>query len=144
MFLKGIFPVYSRSQNQQLDSDDEVNQEVPQNFISQVSSAQASPPRQVAPSAAGRGAAITVDFNWQASQPTVRDRNAVMFNNDLMADVHFVVGQAPHVQRIPAHKYVLATGSSVFYAMLYGGLADCKGEIEIPDVEPQAFLNLLK
>ncbi len=26
--------------------------------------------------------------------------------------------------RVPAHKYVLATGSTVFYAMLYGGLAD--------------------
>jgi hypothetical protein len=25
---------------------------------------------------------------------------------------------------VPAHKYVLATGSTVFYAMLYGGLAD--------------------
>lgn len=45
---------------------------------------------------------------------------------------------------IPAHKYVLATGSSVFYAMFYGGLAECKQEIEVPDVEPSAFLTLLK
>lgn len=49
-----------------------------------------------------------------------------------------------HTQVIPAHKYVLATGSSVFYAMFYGGLAECKQEIEVPDVEPSAFLTLLK
>lgn len=47
-------------------------------------------------------------------------------------------------QKIPAHKYVLATGSSVFYAMFYGGLAENKDEVEVPDVEPSAFLTLLK
>jgi len=47
-------------------------------------------------------------------------------------------------QLIPSHKYILATGSSVFYAMFYGGLADTKEEIEVPDVEPTAFLTLLR
>ncbi|KAH0821996.1 hypothetical protein GEV33_000517 [Tenebrio molitor] len=28
--------------------------------------------------------------------------------------------------------------------MFYGGLAECKEEIEVPDVEPSAFLTLLK
>lgn len=51
---------------------------------------------------------------------------------------------AGHTQRIPSHKYILATGSSVFYAMFYGGLADTKEEIEVPDVEPTAFLTLLR
>ena len=36
----------------------------------------------------------TVDPNWQASKPTVRERNAAMFNNELMADIRFVVGSA--------------------------------------------------
>lgn len=49
-----------------------------------------------------------------------------------------------NIQTIPAHKYVLATGSSVFYAMFFGGLAEDKLEITVPDVEPQAFLTLLK
>lgn len=48
------------------------------------------------------------------------------------------------VQTIPAHKYILATGSSVFYAMFYGGLAENKQEIKVPDVEPSAFLTLLR
>lgn len=82
---------------------------------------------------------------WHALQPTIKERNIIMVNNELMADVHFLVGQAPTQRRIPAHKYILATGSSVFYAMFYGGLAkESGGDIEIPDVEPCAFLNLLK
>jgi len=46
--------------------------------------------------------------------------------------------------RVPAHKYVLAIGSSVFFAMFNGNLAEHKDEIHIPDVEPDAFLTLLK
>lgn len=38
----------------------------------------------------------------------------------------------------------MATGSSVFYAMFYGGLAENKNEIKVPDVEPSAFLTLLR
>lgn len=41
-------------------------------------------------------------------------------------------------------QYVLAVGSSVFGAMFYGDLAEGKSEIHIPDVEPAAFLILLK
>uniref|UniRef100_A0A480IW64 BTB/POZ domain-containing protein 6 n=2 Tax=Sus scrofa TaxID=9823 RepID=A0A480IW64_PIG len=82
--------------------------------------------------------------NWQSFHPTLRERNALMFNNELMADVHFVVGPPGAARRVPAHKYVLAVGSSVFYAMFYGDLAEVKSEIHIPDVEPAAFLILLK
>lgn len=35
---------------------------------------------------------ITLDPNWQAIKSTVRERNAAMFNNDLMADIYFIVG----------------------------------------------------
>lgn len=139
-----------------------------------------------------------------------------MFNNELMADVHFIVGPLGGSQKVPAHKvktfycfncfnfflkkratfmfvqfkclldvrlcssatennyscsfielskrrvilfacvsdasvcssppsqYVLAVGSSVFCAMFYGDLAEEESEIHIPDVEPAAFLILLK
>ncbi|XP_037913724.1 BTB/POZ domain-containing protein 6 isoform X2 [Hermetia illucens] len=95
----------------------------------------------------GGGSSSTVDTadpNWQATKATVLERNAAMFNNELMADVKFVVGCDDNIQTIPAHKYILATGSSVFYAMFYGGLAENKQEIKVPDVEPSAFLTLLK
>ncbi|XP_011939588.1 PREDICTED: BTB/POZ domain-containing protein 6 [Cercocebus atys] len=81
---------------------------------------------------------------WRCCRPTLRERNALMFNNELMADVHFVVGPPGATRTVPAHKYVLAVGSSVFYAMFYGDLAEVKSEIHIPDVEPAAFLILLK
>ncbi|KAF5892722.1 BTB/POZ domain-containing protein 6-A isoform X1, partial [Clarias magur] len=73
----------------------------------------------------------------------LRDRNAMMFNNERMADVHFIVGPPEATEKIPAHKYVLAVGSSVFSAMFYGDLAEGESEIQIPDVEPAAFLILL-
>ncbi|RWS11440.1 BTB/POZ domain-containing protein 6-like protein [Dinothrombium tinctorium] len=78
--------------------------------------------------------------NWQATKNSVRERNAAMFNNSLMSDITFIVGPKGSQQKIPAHKYVLAIGSSVFYAMFFGGLAENKNEIEIPDVEPSAYI----
>lgn len=90
------------------------------------------------------GPEVTADPNWQANRTNVRERNAAMFNNDLMSDITFVVGPRGSQQKIPAHKYVLATGSAVFFAMFYGGLAESSSEIEIPDVEPAAFFALLR
>lgn len=34
----------------------------------------------------------TADPNWQASKATVLERNAAMFNNELLSDVRFIVG----------------------------------------------------
>uniref|UniRef100_A0A7M4G1N4 BTB domain-containing protein n=1 Tax=Crocodylus porosus TaxID=8502 RepID=A0A7M4G1N4_CROPO len=85
------------------------------------------------------------EHHWAASTGSLDSLgNALMFNNELMADVHFVVGPPGASKKVPAHKYVLAVGSSVFYAMFYGDLAEVKSEIHIPDVEPAAFLILLK
>ncbi|XP_072218184.1 BTB/POZ domain-containing protein 6-B-like [Leuresthes tenuis] len=81
---------------------------------------------------------------WQAAHSTLRERNALMFNNEQMADVHFIVGPPGETHTVPAHKYVLAVGSSVFGAMFYGDLAEGQSVIHIPDVEPVAFLILLK
>ncbi|XP_076800314.1 BTB/POZ domain-containing protein 6-B-like [Clavelina lepadiformis] len=78
------------------------------------------------------------------SKSTIRERNAIMFNNELMSDVYFIVGSKGAIKRIPAHKYVLAIGSSVFFAMFNGDLAENKDEVIIPDVEPSAFLIMLK
>ncbi|CAL8329315.1 unnamed protein product [Merluccius merluccius] len=82
--------------------------------------------------------------NWQGLYPTIRERNSVMFNNEVMADVFFLVGPPGGTKRIPGHKYVLAVGSSVFHAMFYGELAEDQEEIRIPDVEPPSFLAMLK
>ncbi len=147
-----------------VEQEEEMNQEVPsENFLHHLAltggrdhySISTVPPAPATSSSSKpRDAAVsvvsvvkcntTLDHNWQACRASIRERNAVMFNNDLMADVYFIVGISPTQRKIPAHKYILATGSSVFYAMFYGGLADGKKDIEIPDVEPSAFCNLLK
>ncbi|XP_048828183.1 BTB/POZ domain-containing protein 1-like isoform X1 [Brienomyrus brachyistius] len=111
-------------------------------------------------SAAGRGATAAVTaaplcppvmglhrepmYNWQATKSSVKERFAFLFNNELLSDVRFVVGKGRLAQRIPAHKFVLAAGSAVFDAMFNGGMATTSAEIELPDVEPAAFLALLR
>ena len=83
--------------------------------------------------------------DWQVSKKSLRDRIAVMWNRELLADIHFIVGSDSTTQRrIPAHKFILATASPVFYAMFYGVLAGDTKEVTIPDVEPQAFLKMLR
>lgn len=135
--------IFSFSMQTQYVDDEEVNQEVPETKVVKATSPQTPVNRQPRQRAPPRPK-TTNDHNWQANFATLRERNAAMFNNELMADICFIVGQKPHIQRIPAHKYVLATGSSVFYAMFYGGLANTERDIEIPDVEPAAFLSMLK
>ncbi|XP_052234942.1 BTB/POZ domain-containing protein 6-like isoform X2 [Dreissena polymorpha] len=43
-----------------------------------------------------------------------------------------------------AHKFMLVSRSCVFYAMLAGPLAEQQREVELPDVEPEAFERLLQ
>ena len=90
------------------------------------------------------------DLNWQVSRRTLVERNKFMFNNSLMSDVKFIVPKSDSnsVDKkkliIPAHKYVLAISSPVFFAMFYGELAEKGGEIELPDCESESFLEFLR
>lgn len=73
----------------------------------------------------------------------MRERIVFLFNNEILSDVTFLVGRGAQQQRIPAHKLVLSSGSAVFDAMFNGTLATASSEIEVPDVEPAAFLAVL-
>ncbi|XP_044739983.1 BTB/POZ domain-containing protein 2-like [Chrysoperla carnea] len=65
-----------------------------------------------------------------------------LVNNPKFSDIQFIIGR-DNQQRISAHKLILAARSAVFEAMFYGTLATKSDEIQIPDIEPSAFLSLL-
>ena len=71
-----------------------------------------------------------------------------MFNNELLSDVKFVVrnseGGSESMKKIPAHKFLLAISSPVFYAMFYGGLAEKKDSIDISDCDHKSLLELFR
>ena len=80
--------------------------------------------------------------DWQSSKKNVLQRNAYMFNNELMSDVSFTCGESTRI--FHAHKYVLATSSAVFYAMFYGNLAQQESTIRIEDAEEKSFEEFLR
>lgn len=93
--------------------------------------------------------------NWQALRPTIRERSAYLFNNELLSDVNFVVKTSSSENNdrisikkckmiIPAHKFVLAIGSPVFFAMFYGKLAEKKDSIDVVDCEYESLLELFR
>ncbi len=77
---------------------------------------------------------------------SVLDANQQMLSLEIATDVAFLVGEVPNQKLIRAHKYVLASRSPVFFAMLCGGLRvrDTEAPVEIPDATPDAFNALLR
>ena len=92
------------------------------------------------------------DDNWQTKRPNISERTKFMFNNELLSDMKFVV-PASHNQSesrksrkcmIPAHKFVLAISSPVFYAMFYGEMAETADTIQLPDCGYESLLELFR
>ena len=86
--------------------------------------------------------------NWQTKLATLVERTTFIFNNELLSDVKFVVpvstGESESKKVIPAHKFVLAISSPVFFAMFYGQMAETKDSIELPDCEYESLLELFR
>ena len=80
--------------------------------------------------------------DWQSSKKTVLQRNAYMFDNELMSDVSFTCGESRRI--FHAHKYVLATSSAVFFAMFYGEIPPKEFPIRIEDVQDESFKEFLR
>ena len=80
--------------------------------------------------------------DWQSSKKTVLQRNAYMFDNELMNDVSFTCGESSRI--FHAHKYVLATSSAVFFAMFYGNLAQKESPIRLEDTDDESFKEFLR
>ena len=93
----------------------------------------------------------TCDDNWQTKRSTISERTKFIFNNELLSDIKFVAptsnsdSESRKSQKsIPAHKFVLAISSPVFYAMFYGELAETGGTIELPDCNSESLLELFR
>ena len=94
----------------------------------------------------------TLVDNWQTKRSTISERTKFIFNNELLSDVKFVV-PASHTNEsesrksrkcIPAHKFILAISSPVFYAMFYGEMAETAGTIQLPDCNYDSLLELFR
>ena len=86
------------------------------------------------------------DYWGTTTRRTIRERCKFMFNNELLSDVKFVVrqGGSESMKKIPAHKFLLAISSPVFFAMFYGELAETKDSIDISDCEYKSLLDLFR
>ena len=86
--------------------------------------------------------------HWQTKCLTISERTRFIFNNELLSDVKFIVpasnSESESQKMIPAHKFVLAIGSPVFYAMFFGEMAETKNSIELPDYEYESLLELFR
>ena len=86
--------------------------------------------------------------HWQTKCLTISERTRFIFNNELLSDVKFIVpasnSESGSRKMIPAHKFVLAIGSPVFYAMFFGEMAETKNSIELPDCEYESLLELFR
>lgn len=63
-----------------------------------------------------------------------------LYNDETTADVHFIFKTG---ERLPAHKYLLAAASDVFYAMFYGSIKE-KGNVKIDDASAVGFMEFLQ
>ena len=89
-----------------------------------------------------------VEENWQTKCSSIADRTTFVFNTTFLSDVKFVV-PASSVERgskkvIPAHKFVLAISSPVFYTMFYGQMAETTDSIEVPDCDYESLLEMFR
>ena len=92
------------------------------------------------------------DDNWQTKRPNISERTKFMFNNELLSDVKFVVPASHNESEsrksrkcmIPAHKFVLAISSPVFYAMFYGEMAETSDTIQLPDCDYESLLEFFR
>ena len=65
----------------------------------------------------------------------------LLFNPEL-SDVCFLVGEQR--EKIYAHRLLLANESEMFKSMFYGELKETKYEVEVPDLSPASFRNMIE
>lgn len=82
---------------------------------------------------------------------TSQERAKFLLSNDKLSDVKFVVPLSLHggtteksKMVIPAHRFLLAIASPVFYVMFCGLLAERNDYIDLPDCDYQGMMEFLR
>ena len=81
------------------------------------------------------------------AKSNLTERNKHMFNNPLISDVKFLIPcsrSGGEMRTIPAHKYILAITSPVFFTMFHGAMPETGDPIPIPDCDYESFLELCR
>ncbi|XP_068753443.1 BTB/POZ domain-containing protein 2-like [Montipora capricornis] len=96
-----------------------------------------------------QSAMASVEENWQTKCSSISQRTKFVFNKEILSDVTFIVPVSSdkseiESKEIPAHKFVLAISSPVFYAMFNGQMADTRDSIELPDCEYESVLEFFR
>ena len=78
--------------------------------------------------------------NWQNGKSLV-DANLHMLRNEVACDVTFIVGD--HNEEIRSHKYMMMSRSPVMMKLLAKHLADTDVAVDVPDVKPSTFRDML-
>ena len=91
----------------------------------------------------------SIEVNWQTKSSSISQRTKFVFNKELLSDVKFIVSVSNDKSEIeskviPAHKFVLAISSPVFYAMFYGQMADTRDSVELPDCDYESLLEFFR
>ena len=83
------------------------------------------------------------DVDWQSTKKTVLERSRHMFNNPFMSDIGLCC-EGRSSKEFHAHKYILATSSSVFHAMFYGDLAEKNSVVYLSDTNDDSLEEFLR
>ena len=87
------------------------------------------------------------DFWQSTARSTIRERCLTIFNKEMLSDIKFVVRDSHggiESKMIPAHKFVLAISSPVFFAMFCGELAETKDYVDVCDCEYKVRIKCLQ
>lgn len=81
------------------------------------------------------------------TKKSLAERNKCMWNNSCLADVEFSFPESSRDDKcvvVPAHSYILAISSPIFFNMLTGDSKNRKTIVSITDCDPEIFQIFLR
>lgn len=83
------------------------------------------------------------DTDWQIHQEKISERGKYILKTGLWSDCKFIVSNAQNKKEFKAHKLILSMSSPVFEKMFQNGFNESDSDINIVDIQPEAFGAML-